>query len=141
MPGIYQNFGSVKIIDDIKKLISAANHESDISKLIDMNVRLSGYLFYLQEEETSAHKAYLDAYNERKYAEASFIIKSDLATNRAERQALIETRELKQIETVSEVIYNDLKGKRYASSEFIGVLTQKIANLRREFELRSKQEA
>lgn len=131
----------MKIIDDIKKLISAANHESDISKLIDMNVRLSGYLFYLQEEETSAHKAYLDAYNERKYAEASFIIKSELATNRAERQALIETRELKQIETVSEVIYNDLKGKRYSSSEFIGVLTQKIANLRREFELRSKQEA
>lgn len=131
----------MKIIDDIKKLISAANHESDISKLIDMNVRLSGYLFYLQEEETSAHKAYLDAYNERKYAEASFIIKSELATNRAERQALIETRELKQIETVSEVIYNDLKGKRYSSSEFIGVLTQKIANLRREFELRRKQEA
>jgi hypothetical protein len=131
----------VKIIDDIKKLISAANHESDIAKLINMNVRLSGYLFYLQEEETSAHKAYLDAYNERKYAEASFIIKSDLATNKAERQAIVETRELKQIETISEVIYNDLKGKRFASSEFIGVLTQKIANLRREFELKSKQEA
>ena len=129
----------MKIIEDIKNLIKQANHESDISKLIDMNVRLSGYLFYLQEEETSAHKAYLDAYNDRKYAEASFIIKSDLATNRAERQALIETRELKQIETISEVIYNDLRGKRQTSADFIGVLTQKIANLRREFELKSRQ--
>lgn len=129
----------MKIVDDIKKLIKEANHTTDINQLIDMNVRLSGYLFYLQEEETSAHKAYLDAYNDRKFAEASFIIKSDLATNKAERQAIIETRELKQIETISEVIYNDIKGKRFTTAEFIGVLTQKIANLRREFDLKNKQ--
>lgn len=129
----------MKIVEDIKKLIKEANHTTDINKLIDMNVRLSGYLFYLQEEETIAHKNYLDAYNERKFAEASFIIKSDLPTNKAERQATIETRELKQIETISEVIYNDIKGKRFTTAEFIGVLTQKIANLRREFDLKNKQ--
>lgn len=128
----------MKIVEDIKKLIREANHTTDINKLIDMNVRLSGYLFYLQEEETSAHKNYLDAYNERKFAEASFIIKSDLPTNKAEKQAIIETRELKQIETVSEVIYNDIKGKRFTTAEFIGVLTQKISNLRREWELKNK---
>lgn len=128
----------MKIVEDIKKLIKEANHTTDINQLIDMNVRLSGYLFYLQEEETLAHKNYLDAYNERKFAEASFIIKSDLPTNKAERQAIIETRELKQIETVSEVIYNDIKGKRFTTAEFIGVLTQKISNLRREWELKNK---
>lgn len=128
----------MKIVEDIKKLIKEANHTTDINRLIDLNVRLSGYLFYLQEEETIAHKNYLDAYNERKFAEASFIIKSDLATNKAERQATIETRELKQIETISEVIYNDIKGKRFTTAEFIGVLTQKISNLRKEWELKSK---
>ncbi len=129
----------MKIIDDIKKLIAEANHTTDINKLIDMNMRLSGYLWHLQEEETSAHKAFLDAYNERKYAEASYIIKSDLATNKAERQAIVETRELKKIETVSEIIYNDIKGKRFTTAEFIGVLTQKISNLRKEWELKNKQ--
>lgn len=128
----------MKIVEDIKKLIKEANHTTDINRLIDLNVRLSGYLFYLQEEETIAHKNYLDAYNERKFAEASFIIKSDLATNKAERQATIETRELKQIETISEVIYNDIKGKRFTTAEFIGVLTQKISNLRKEWELKNK---
>lgn len=128
----------MKIVEDIKKLIKEANHTTDINRLIDLNVRLSGYLFYLQEEETIAHKNYLDAYNERKFAEASFIIKSDLATNKAERQATIETRELKQIETISEVIYNDIKGKRFTTAEFIGVLTQKISSLRKEWELKNK---
>lgn len=128
----------MKIVEDIKKLIKEANHTTDINQLIDMNVRLSGYLFFLQEEETSAHKSYLDAYNERKFAEASYIIKSDLATNKAERQAVIETRELKQVETISEVIYNDIKGKRFTTAEFIGVLTQKISNLRKEWELKNK---
>lgn len=128
----------MKIVEDIKKLIKEANHTTDINRLIDLNVRLSGYLFYLQEEETIAHKNYLDAYNERKFAEASFIIKSDLATNKAERQATIETRELKQIETISEVIYNDIKGKRFTTAEFIGVLTQKISNLRKEWEMKNK---
>lgn len=130
----------MKIIDDIKKLIAEANHTTDINKLIDMNMRLSGYLWHLQEEETSAHKAFLDAYNERKYTEASLIIQSDLATNKAERQALVETRELKKIETVSEIIYNDIKGKRFTTAEFIGVLTQKISNLRKEWELKNKQQ-
>lgn len=128
----------MKIIEDIKKLIKEANHTTDINKLIDLNVRLSGYLFYLQEEETIAHKNYLDAYNDRKFAEASFIINSDLATNKAERQAVIETLEKKQIETISEVIYNDIKGKRFTTAEFIGVLTQKISNLRKEWELKNK---
>lgn len=130
----------MKIIDDIKKLIAEANHTTDINKLIDMNMRLSGYLWHLQEEETSAHRAFLDAYNERKYTEASLIIQSDLPTNKAERQALVETRELKKIETISEIIYNDIKGKRFTTAEFIGVLTQKISNLRKEWELKNKQQ-
>ncbi len=130
----------MKIVEDIKKLIAEANHTTDINKLIDMNMRLSGYLWHLQEEETSAHKAYLDAYNERKYTEASLIIQSDLATNKAERQAVVETRELKKIETISEIIYNDIKGKRFTTAEFIGVLTQKISNLRKEWELKNKQQ-
>lgn len=130
----------MKIIDDIKKLIAEANHTTDINKLIDMNMRLSGYLWHLQEEETSAHRAFLDAYNERKYTEASLIIQSDLATNKAERQAVVETRELRKIETVSEIIYNDIKGKRFTTAEFIGVLTQKISNLRKEWELKNKQQ-
>ncbi len=130
----------MKIVEDIKKLIAEANNTTDINKLIDMNMRLSGYLWHLQEEETSAHKAYLDAYNERKYTEASLIIQSDLATNKAERQAVVETRELKKIETISEIIYNDIKGKRFTTAEFIGVLTQKISNLRKEWELKNKQQ-
>jgi len=125
----------IEIIAAIKKLIRQANQETDINNLININLKLSGNLFLLQEQETMAHKAYLEAYNERKYEEAHYVIKSDLATNKAEKHAIVETRELKQIETVSEVIYNDIKGKRQTAADFIGVLTQKIANLRREKEL------
>lgn len=129
----------MRILSEIKSLIKEANESYDINRLIDINLKISGYLFYVQEDETEAHKTYLDAYNERKTAEASYCIKSDLATNKAEKMALIETRELKQLEIKSEVIYQDIRGKRQIIADFTGVLTQKISCLRREFELKSKQ--
>lgn len=130
----------MKILAEIKALIKEANESSDISRLIDINLKIAGYLFYIQEDETEAHRAYLDAYNERKYEEASFCVKSDIAQNKAEKMAILETRNLKRLETSAEVIHQDIKGKRQVISDFTKVLTQKIANLRAEYESRNKQQ-
>lgn len=125
----------MKIIQDIKKIIADANKETDINRLIDLNMRLSGYLFYLSEEETAAHKAALDAYNERKQFEAMHVIQSTEAVSKSEKRAIVESKQLRSIEAATEAIYQHIKNIRYSGSGFVDVLQQKIAFLRREDEL------
>lgn len=124
----------MKIISEIKDLIKQANQAQDINTLIDLNMRISGLLLYLCEEETEACKTYLEAYNARKYFESEYVIKSALGVTKAENMAAVESRTLKQEETTAEIIYNRIKSFRFQANEFSGVLTQKIANLRREIE-------
>lgn len=124
----------MEILSEIKGLIKQANQAQDINTLINLNMRISGLLLYLCEEETNAHKDFLEAYNARKYFESEFVTKSDLAVGKAQSQAVVQSRTLKQEETTAEIIYNRIKSFRFQANEFSGVLTQKIANLRREIE-------
>lgn len=125
---------NTKILEEIPKIIASANKTQSIDKLLEYNMRLAGYLFHLNEMENLSYRAYLDAYNERKYQTAVITQQgagsaSDRATN-----AEIEIKDLRQKEAESEMLYKKLQGIKFSTSEFIDVLKQKIAYLRKEQE-------
>lgn len=124
----------MKAIEEIKKMVKAAQKETDINKLIDLNMRLSGFLVYLQEDISARHKAFLIAYRDRKLSEAQFVVKSDSGVTKAEREAIIDTRLLKETEVATETIYKYMVGVAISASDFVKVLTQKISSLRKEDE-------
>lgn len=129
----------MKILEDIPKVIADCNKTNSPNKLIDNNLRLAGYLYHLNEYENEAHRAYLDAYNERKYQTA--VITRDgsgSATDRA-TNAEIEIKDLRVKEADAEILWKKLQGIKFSTSEFIGVLTQKIAYIRKELETTKTQ--
>ncbi len=129
----------MKILEDIPKVIAEANKSQSVNKLIDYNLRLAGYLYHLNEYENLAHRAYLDAYNERKY-QTALITKEGQgsATDRA-TNAEIEIKDFRMKESEAEILWKKLQGIKFSTSEFIGVLTQKIAYLRKENETSKTQ--
>ena len=129
----------MNIIPEIKTIITNANRTDDINKLIDYNLRLAGYLFLLAEQEDAAYREYLDAYNARKEFEASYCLSSTSGITKAEKEAIVKSKEHREIEVATEILHNKYKGVRTSTSEFISVLSQKISILRREVELSKKQ--
>lgn len=124
----------MKILEDIPKVIAECNKTQSVDALIKNNLRLAGYLYHLNEYENTAHRAYLDAYNDRKYQTAVFTRDGQgSATDRA-NNAEIEIKDLRVKEAEAEMLYKKLQGIKFSTSEFIGVLTQKIAYLRKEQE-------
>jgi len=125
-----------KSIERIKALIKEANNTNVINDLLDINTKLATFLFWLHSEENDAYRTYLDAYQLRKVEEATKSIEGT-GNSQAERdkRAIIETKEFKELEIKSELMYLRLKGHRLSVTEFIDVLKQKIAHLRKETEL------
>lgn len=123
-----------KIIEEIKKLIKEANEQSDVHALIDINMRLSGFLIYLVEREGDLLKEKLHAYNERKNFEADYCIKSDEGITKAEKMSIVASKEYRNTELTSEVEYQKLRGFRSQVNEFCEALRQKISAARREME-------
>jgi hypothetical protein len=125
-----------KIIADIKAQIKKANNTGDIDTLIDCNLRISGYLFYIHEQENEALRASLDATNTRKVMEAKFVSENaSKGVARAQNDAIIHAEEIRSIEVNAEVLYHTVKGYRMSVQDFCSALTQKIAYLRKEKEL------
>lgn len=128
-----------KVIEEVKALIKESNQTTDISRLIDINMKISGFLVYLMEDEIAALKSKLVAYNERREAEADFCLKSESGITKAEKEAVIATKKQRIEETETEIIWQRVRGFRTQVNEFVSALTQKIANLRREKELSGHQ--
>lgn len=126
---------TTSIIADIKRIITICNKSNDIKELIDSSGRLSGYLIYLFEEESQAHKQYLMAYHERKYKEADELLKADGSVKARECIAIFKCVEYRKTEAEWETLWNQLKGYRTQVNQVIDVLTQKIAQLRKEWEM------
>lgn len=124
-----------KIINEIQKIIVEANKSESIDLLIKNNLRLAGFLFHINVLENEAHRLYLDAYNERKYQTALFTRESQGTQGERANEAEIQIRDFRAIESKSEILWDKLKGVKFSTTEFIGVLTQKIAYLRRESEI------
>lgn len=112
-----------------------AKTSESITRLLDINLELSIYMFWLCSEESKANKTYLEAYALRKTEEASKSITTD-GNSQAERdkRAIVETKEFKDTEIKAEVLYNALRLHRMGLENFIGVVTQKISFLKKEAE-------
>ena len=129
----------MKIVEEIKSLIKEANETTDVSKLIDLNLKISGYLVYVSEETATALRAKLIAYNERKEWEANYCITSDEGITKAEKAATVKSKPQRMAELETEVTYNKIKGFVTQLNEFQQALRQKVSYLRRESENSNQQ--
>lgn len=123
-----------KEIKEIKQLIIKANQTTVITDLIDINMKISGYLVYLSEEEGALLKNKLVAYNERKITQAKLCLGYKDGVTKGERYAIVNTQDLMKEELDTEVEYQMARSFRVQVSEFCQALTQKIVALRRESE-------
>jgi len=123
------------VIKKIKLAIAEANKTQSIAQLIDLNLKLAGYLAYLVEVQTAAHKGYNDAYALRKQEYANRVINGDGSMGDRQMRAELEIREFRDTENRFDERYTELKNYSFATSGFIDVLTQKIAYLRKEQEI------
>jgi hypothetical protein len=126
---------SEKIIKEIQDIIKAVNKTESIDELINYNLKLAGYLFFLNETKVKALKTHLESYHQRKTEQAVKAIEMD-GNSQAERErkAEIAVKELKEVEIVSEVVYERLKSVVSSTDSVIQVLTQKISYLKKQFE-------
>lgn len=122
----------VNEIKEIKSLIIQANKTTVIADLIDINMRITGLMVYFIESEGKLLKEKLSAYNERKMAQARLCIESDEGITKAEKSAILKTKDLQDKELQTEVEYQAARSFRMQVSEFCQALVQKIANLRSE---------
>jgi hypothetical protein len=125
----------MKLLEEIKKAVTEANKTEDLETLINLNVKIAGYLYLLSEVETSAHKGYTDAYTNRKIEEAKSKLNNEGSLGDREAKSLIECQEFRIIENKFEVLWQNMKNTRFSTTEFIDVLKQKIAYLRKEKEI------
>jgi hypothetical protein len=125
----------MKLLEEIKKAVTEANKTEDLETLINLNVKIAGYLYLLSEIETSAHKGYTDAYTNRKIEEAKSKLNNEGSLGDREAKSLIECQEFRIIENKLEVLWQNMKNTRFSTTEFIDVLKQKIAYLRKEKEI------
>ena len=123
-----------KAVEQIKKLITESNQSTSINALLENSSKIAGYLMYLSEIENKAYRDYLDAYNHRKVEFARYIAGKEGAVNKLENEALIKTKELKEMEIGFDALYNKLKGVRQTTSQFLDVLRQKISYMKTEKE-------
>lgn len=128
------------MITEIKQLIKDANNTTVISALIDINMKISGYLVYFAEQESEALRKKLVAYNLRKEFEANYIITSDEGVTKAEKYAVVKSKDLRDNEIATEVEYQAARSFRSQVNELVQALTQKIAHLRREAETSKYQQ-
>ena len=124
----------MKIVEQIKSLIKAANETDSVRDLIEINMKINGYLVFMCELESSALNDKLAAYNERKEFEAMYTVKFDGGVTRGEKEAIAASKKQRGLEIATEVTYQKMRGFRTQVNEFCQALTQKIANLRREIE-------
>jgi hypothetical protein len=125
----------MKLLEEIKKAVTEANKTEDLETLINLNVKIAGYLYLLSEVETSAHKGYTDSYTNRKIEEAKSKLNNEGSLGDREAKSLIECQEFRIIENKFEVLWQNMKNTRFSTTEFIDVLKQKIAYLRKEKEI------
>lgn len=124
----------MKIISEIKQLIKLANETQDVPSLIDISLKVNGYLIYIAEEESDALRNKLVAYNERKEFESDFCLKSTDGITKAEKAAIVASKKYRLEEMETEVIHSRIKSFRTQCTEFCEALRQKISALRREME-------
>lgn len=117
-------------LKDIKALIAEANKCESVDRLLEINLRLAGYQFFLAEFENNAMREYFDAYNNRKYMFAKFTIEGNGSAADRATNAEIAVKDYREIEKVSELLLHKAKSSKQTVSEFIGVLTQKISVLK-----------
>ena len=123
----------MKEAETIKRIIKEAYRCNDVHLLIQHREKIAAYIEFMHEQEAEAKKAYLDAYNERKYKEAMFTLESESGVTKAQSEAIVKGKEYRDLEATYEYNYEVVKGHRISLTEFSDVLRQKISYLGREF--------
>ena len=122
-------------VEEIKSLIKEAAKAQELNQLIDLNLRISGYLIFCAEKESELLRDKLEAYHLRKQFEADFCLRSSSGVTKAELEATAAAKEHREKEWRTEYEYQKLRTFRSQVNEFTDSLRQKVAALRREKEI------
>ena len=127
------------IVETIKNLIVEANGTNDILRLIEISLKISGYLVTFTETEAGYFRDSKAAYHERKVFEAKATLSSASGITKAETEAVRDSEPLRNKEMTTEYIYKTANSFRVQCNEFQQALRQKVSYLRRESENSNQQ--
>jgi len=130
---------SESVIPLIREQMKKANQtEDNITVLINCAMKIAGFLFRLNEEVSDALRAKLSTYNDRKHADALHIMSGEGTLGKKEAECVVNNKAERDAELYAEVAYYYLKGEHSNTEQFLSILQQKVAHLRKEWELVSK---
>lgn len=119
---------------EIEKLVKKSNSTESIEDLLDINLKLAGYVYYIAEAEVTAHKGYLEAYNARKKEVARITLTETGTQKERECKAELDSEEFRQIETKFESLHNEYRLLRLFVQDYTQVLSQKISHLKNKYQ-------
>jgi len=123
----------------IKECIAIGVKTNDIKVMIDTNMKLAGYMYYLQEQEVKAYHAKIRSHEARKDFEAKFFLAHDGTVAHKEREAFSKSKSLRDAELEADVWHYSLQSMRRTTSQYIDMLKQRIAQARSEWDLTKAQ--
>lgn len=132
-----------KTMAEVRDLIAKSQGRDNIDDLIDDAVKISGYLVFVQTEESKAHAAYLVSYQNRKVGEADYMkqnMDAGMKVTEATNMATAQARRLRTSEAEFEADWKHLQTFRLVVSEYLDVLRTKISYLKSEL-INSRTEA
>jgi hypothetical protein len=118
-----------------RQLIESCRHSMDIATLIDHNLELAQIVLYFATLEGNTQADLIAAKEAYKQAEAAKIVASDASVAKAEREAIIELSDQRDIIANFEGYLGKLQLQRRTIAAYTDAVKQKIAHLRSEWEL------
>lgn len=121
-----------KTITTVKGFIKDCQNNNDIHSLLDLSMKISGYMVYLAEEETTAFKEWNQTTFKRKVLEANFVKESKDSATKAQELAKVEFEPFRENESIHESDYKRLMIFRISVNNFLESLRQKVSYLKTE---------
>ena len=121
-----------KTIAKVRELIKECQGVRSIDELLDLSLRISGYMVYLSEQETESFREWNQTVFKRKVLEAKFVKKSSESATKAAELAKVEHESFRENESIHESDYKKLQTFRVSVKEFLESLRQKISYLKQE---------
>lgn len=117
--------------EKIRELIAQAQKTNHLPDLCDISLQITGYLVFLNEQESEAYTDYLRLYDMRKTKHSEIVLENAAeGLGKADNMARVQTAELQQAEKDAEALHKEYLTFRVTVQNFISALQQKISYLK-----------
>ena len=122
-----------KLMKKIDSLITKMEHSKAIKDRLQIQEQITGYLFYLMEEESKLQSAYKVAYQTRRIEEAKYVLKYEGAISKGKETAPYACKEYRMEEATRDAEYESIKLFRFSVQHFIETTKQTNSFLKYEY--------